>query len=43
VADEPRQPNEWDLPLWWVLAAGIVLWLLAAAGLLFYLLGPRIS
>ena len=43
VAHEPRPPKEWDLPLWWVVAAGVGLWLLAAAGLLFYLFGPGVS
>jgi hypothetical protein len=43
VPDAPRQPNEWDLPLWWVVVAGVVVWLLAAGGLLFYLIGPRVA
>lgn len=42
MADEPPPPKEFDLPLRWVLLAGVVLWLLAAGGLLFYLLGPTV-
>jgi hypothetical protein len=43
VADEPPPQKEWDLPLRWVVIAGVGLWLLAAGGLLLYLLGPRVS
>ena len=43
MADEPRPPKEFDLPLRWVLIAAAAVWLLGAAVLLLYLFGPRLS
>lgn len=41
-AEEPPEPQPWELRARWVVITAVALWLLGAAGLLTYLFGPRV-